>query len=58
MCKLASLTKLVKIFKALLWSGADVVQGGKCVVAWCRVARLQVLSGLGILDLNLMGRAL
>jgi hypothetical protein len=23
-----------RIFKAFLWSGTDVVQGGKCVVAW------------------------
>jgi hypothetical protein len=31
---------LVKISMAFLWSGSDVVQGGKCVVACCRVACL------------------
>jgi hypothetical protein len=27
---------LVKIMKAFLWLGIDQVQGGKCLVAWCR----------------------
>jgi hypothetical protein len=49
---------LVKIFRAFLWSGTDDVHGGKCVMAWCRVARLHDLGGPGVLDLNLMGRVL
>jgi hypothetical protein len=49
---------LVKVFKAFLWTGTYVVHGGKCMVAWGRVARSTCLSSLGILDLNLMGRAL
>jgi hypothetical protein len=49
---------LVTISKAFLWFNTDVVQGGKCVVAWSRVARPQDLGALGVLDLNLMGRAL
>jgi hypothetical protein len=49
---------LVRISKSFLWSGTDVVQGGKCLVAWSHVARPLDLGGLGVLDLNLMGRAL
>jgi hypothetical protein len=46
---------LTKIMKAFLWSGADQVQSGKCLVAWCRVQQPLDLGGLGILDLKLMG---
>jgi hypothetical protein len=49
---------MVKVFKAFLWTGTDAVHGGKCMVAWGRVARPTCLGSLGILDLNLMGRAL
>jgi hypothetical protein len=49
---------LVKIFKAFLWSGMETIQGGKCMVAWSRVTRSVTLGGLGVLFLNLMGRAL
>jgi hypothetical protein len=48
----------VKISKAFQWSGSDVAQGGKCAVAWCRVAHPQNLGGPGILNLNLMGLTL
>jgi hypothetical protein len=34
------------------------VEGSKCMVAWSRVARLLNLGSLGVLHLNLMGRAL
>jgi hypothetical protein len=43
---------------AFLWSGTNVVQGGKCAVAWCRVTCPQHLGGLGVLDLILMEQAL
>jgi hypothetical protein len=46
---------LTKIMKAFLWSGADQVQSGKCLVAWCQVQQPLDLGGLGILDLKLMG---
>jgi hypothetical protein len=49
---------LYKIFKAFLWSGTDVVQGGTCVMAWVRVQRLLALGGLGILDSQRLGIAL
>jgi hypothetical protein len=49
---------LNKIFKAFLWSGTDVVQGGKCAVAWVRVQRPLALGGLGIFDPQRLGIAL
>jgi hypothetical protein len=49
---------LLKIMKAFLWSGSDVVQGDKCLVAWGGVQRPLDLGGLGILDLKLFGLAL
>jgi hypothetical protein len=45
-------------FKAFLWTGSEVVDGGKCLVAWTRVQRPVHLGGLGVLDLRLMGIAL
>jgi hypothetical protein len=38
--------------------GTDIVQNGKCLVAWPRVQRPLHLGGLGISDLKLMGIAL
>jgi hypothetical protein len=50
------LTKaLNKIMWAFLQSGTEVVQGGKCVVAWCKVQRPLSLGGLGIKDIRLLG---
>jgi hypothetical protein len=49
---------LNKIFKAFLWSGTDVVQGGKCAVAWVRVQRPLALGGLGIFDPQRLGISL
>jgi hypothetical protein len=49
---------LNEIFKAFLWSGTDVVQGGKCAVAWVRVQRLLALGGIGIFDPQRLGIAL
>jgi hypothetical protein len=47
-----------KIFKAFLWTGTEVVEGGKCLVAWSSVQRSLQHGGLGVPDLKLMGRAL
>jgi hypothetical protein len=47
-----------KIMKAFLWTGSDVVQAGKCLVAWLKVQRPLCLGGLGVFDLQSMGIAL
>jgi hypothetical protein len=52
------LKALTKIMKAFLWSRTDQVQGGKCLVAWCRVQRPIDMGGLDIPDLKLLGIAL
>jgi hypothetical protein len=49
---------LVKIAKAFLWSGTNVVQVGKCLVPWEKVQRPLHLGGLGVLDMKKMGMAL
>jgi hypothetical protein len=52
------LQAFTKIFKAFLWTSKEVVEGGKCLVAWSKVQRPLQLGGLGVPDLKLMGRAL
>jgi hypothetical protein len=47
-----------KIMKVFLWVGSDVVQAGKCLVAWPKVQRPLCLGGLGVLDLQSMGISL
>jgi hypothetical protein len=49
---------LVRIAKAFMWSGSNVVQAGKCLVAWERVQHPLHLGGLGVLDVKKMGMAL
>jgi hypothetical protein len=49
---------LEKIMEGFLWSGTDLVQGGKCLVAWGCVQRPLELGGLRILDPKLFGQAL
>jgi hypothetical protein len=51
---------LIKLMKAFLWSETDEVQGGKCLVAWCRGQRPTDLGGggLDVFDLKLLGVAL
>jgi hypothetical protein len=44
--------------KGFLWMGRDMVQGGKCIVAWSRVQPPLDLGRLGIIDLRLFGRAM
>jgi hypothetical protein len=47
-----------KLMKGFLWSGMEVVQEGKSLVAWSKVQGPLVLGGLGVLDLQLMGHAM
>jgi hypothetical protein len=44
--------------RGFLRTGIEAVHGGKCLVAWNQVQRLLAAGGLGILDLELMGKAL
>jgi hypothetical protein len=44
-----------KVLKVFLWSGSDVMQNGKCIVAWSRVQRPLHLGRLRIMDLRLLG---
>jgi hypothetical protein len=48
-----ALCKIMRSFSG--GGGTDVVQNGKCLVAWPRVQRPLHLGGLGISDLKLMG---
>jgi hypothetical protein len=48
----------IKTMKAFHWMGMDIVQGSKCLIAWCWVQRPLQLGGLGVKGLNLFGRAL
>jgi hypothetical protein len=43
---------------AFLWTGPDMVQRGKCLVAWDWVQRPLHLGGLGVLDVKLLDIAL
>lgn len=49
---------LEKIMRAFLWTGTEVVNGGKCLVAWSKVQRPLRLGWLGIHDLKRFGLAL
>jgi hypothetical protein len=49
---------LQKIKKALLWTWTNVVQGGKCLVAWSYIQLLLELGGLVVIDLHRMWMAL
>jgi hypothetical protein len=46
--------------RAFLWKGSDsdTISGGHCLLAWPRVCRPAILSGLGLPDLTLQGYAL
>jgi hypothetical protein len=41
---------LKKLMTTFLWMGTDMVQVGKCLVAWTHVQRPLHLVGLGVLD--------
>jgi hypothetical protein len=49
---------LEKIMKGFLWTCPDMVQGGKCLMAWDKVQRSLDLGGLGILDHKRFSQAL
>jgi hypothetical protein len=49
---------LIKLMRGFLWMGTEVAQGGKCSVAWNQVQRSLLAGGLGIPDLDSMGKAL
>jgi hypothetical protein len=52
------LKAIQRILKAFLWSGSEVVQNRKCIMAWRRVQRPVNYDGLGVLDVRLLGIAL
>jgi hypothetical protein len=49
------LKQFQKLMRAFLWTGTDMVQSGKCLVAWCRIQWPLHLGGLGMIDLRLLG---
>jgi hypothetical protein len=50
--------KIDKIRRGFLWKGSEDVKGGHCLVRWAKIQKPKQLGGLGILDLELFGRAL
>jgi hypothetical protein len=52
------ISKIDKIRRGFLWKGAQEVKGGHCLVRWAKVLKSKHLGGLGVLDLELFGRAL
>lgn len=50
--------RIDKIRRGFLWKGAEQANGGHCLVRWTRVCLPKELGGLGILNLELFGRAL
>jgi hypothetical protein len=53
-----ALKKIDKIRRGFLWRGAAEANGGHCLVRWTKASRPKKFGGLGILDLDLFGRAL
>ncbi|WVZ88969.1 hypothetical protein U9M48_035436 [Paspalum notatum var. saurae] len=47
-----------KIRRRFLWAGNQQLHGGKCKVSWARLQRPINRGGLGIINLELFGRAL
>jgi hypothetical protein len=47
-----------KFKKRFIWAGNQELQGGKCKINWLRVCRPLQYGGLGIADLERIGRAL
>jgi hypothetical protein len=52
------LREMREFMTTFMWMGTNVVQRGKCLLAWDRVQRPLHLGGLGVLDLNLFSVAL
>lgn len=49
---------LEKIMKAFLWTGMEVLNAGKCLVAWSKVKRPKELNGLGVCDMKIASQSL
>jgi hypothetical protein len=49
---------MCKFMSTFLWSGMNIIQNGKHLVAWSRVQLPLLLSGLGVLDMRLLGVSL
>jgi hypothetical protein len=49
---------LEMIMKGFLWTGIEIVQNGKCLVAWGKVQHPIRLGGLGLPDPRFQGIAL
>jgi hypothetical protein len=47
-----------KLSRVFIWFGVDTIHGGRCLVAWPKVARPCELRVLGVLDLTTLGYAL
>jgi hypothetical protein len=43
-----------KICRAFLWTGLEIVQNGKCLVAWSQVQQPLQLGGPSVLDLHML----
>ena len=50
--------KIDKLRRSFLWKGDTEANGGHCLVQWAKTLRPKKFGGLGILDLDLFGRAL
>ena len=53
-----AIKKIDKLRRGFLWKGAAEANGGHCLVRWAKCLRPKKFGGLGILDLELFGRAL
>jgi hypothetical protein len=49
---------LDKLRWSFIWTGSDSAFGGKCLVAWTKVARPMELGGLGTFNLTTLGYTL
>jgi len=53
-----AIKRIDKIRRSFLWKGSAEANGGHCLVRWAKVMRPKKFGGLGVLDLELFGRAL
>jgi hypothetical protein len=50
--------RIDRIYRSFLWKGKAESNGGHCLVAWPLVCKPKALGGLGVLNLDKLGRAL